>query len=137
MRFSSAIAARWTASGWSSWTSTRSGAGAVRSTPREGPLVSFGSHRQLTALCAELAEDSERDDEAARPLIDRSASDGYAARSAGFPAITIACREGLDRAPAALDREALARAESFFAELIRRVDAELGPEVTRVSRSER
>ena len=113
------------------------GAGAVRYTHREGAILSFRSHRQLTGLCAEIAEDEEWESEAARPLVNRAASDGYAARSAGFPAVTITCRDELGRAPNRLDAEALARAESFCAELIRRVDAELGPEVTRLSRAER
>ena len=112
------------------------GAGTVRYTRREGAIVGFRSHRQLTALCREIADD-ELEAEPARPLVNRAASDGYAARSAGFAAITVTCREGLDRAPERLEAEALARAESFCAELIRRVDAELGPEVARLSRSAR
>ena len=110
------------------------GAGAVRYTRREGAIVSFRSHRQLTDLCAEIAEDEAQATEAARPLVNRSASDGYAARSAGFPAVTISCRDELDRAPDRLDPEALARAEAFCAELIRRVDAELGPQISRSAR---
>jgi hypothetical protein len=35
------------------------GAGAVRYTRREGAIIGFTSHRRLTALCAEIAEDSE------------------------------------------------------------------------------
>ena len=113
------------------------GAGGARYTRREGAIVTFASHRQLTSLCSEIAEDDEQDGEPARPFTNRSASDGYAARSAGFPAITIGCRDERDRAPETIDPDALARAEWFCAELIRRVDAELGPEVTRVSSSRR
>jgi hypothetical protein len=103
------------------------GTGTVRFTTREGSLLATRSHPQLTQLCTELAED---DDEAgAEPLVNRVPSDGYAARSAGFPAITITCRNALDWAPRRLDERALDRAEDFCAELVRRFDAELGPDV--------
>jgi Peptidase family M28 len=103
------------------------GAGTVRWTRREGPLVTLRSHVQLTRLCEDLAEDDE--DAQARPLVNRAPSDGYAARAAGLPAITITCRNQLDRAPEGLDPEALRRAEGFCAELIARIDAEVGPDL--------
>jgi Peptidase family M28 len=101
------------------------GAGTVRWTTREGPLLALRSHVQLTGLCEALAEDDE--DAHARPLVNRAPSDGYAARAAGLPAITITCRNELDYAPHRLDVESLRRAEAFCAELIARIDAELGP----------
>jgi len=103
------------------------GTGTVRFTTREGPLVSLRSHRQLTQVCAELAEDDE--EAGAKPLENRAPSDGYAARSAGLPAITITCRNALDRAPRRLDERALERAERFCTELVRRLDAEVGPDI--------
>jgi hypothetical protein len=101
------------------------GAGTVRWTRREGALVTLRSHVQLTGPCEALAEDDE--DARARALVNRAPSDGYAARAVGLPAITISCRNELDYAPERLDLESLRRAEAFCAELIVRLDAELGP----------
>ena len=106
------------------------GSGTVRYTSREGPLVAIKSHPQLVQLCHSIAEDDEDENAfGARPIVNRSPSDGYAARSAGLPAITISCRGRLDYAPARVDSEAIERAEGFCAELIRRLDAEVGPEL--------
>lgn len=106
------------------------GSGTVRYTSREGPLVAIKSHPQLVQLCQAIAEDDEDENAfGARPIVNRSPSDGYAARSAGLPAITIGCRGRLDYVPERLDAEAIERAESFCAELIRRLDAEVGPDL--------
>ncbi|MGH2743209.1 MAG: M28 family peptidase [Thermoleophilaceae bacterium] len=106
------------------------GSGTVRYTSREGPLVAIESHPQLVQLCDAIAED-DQDANAfgARAIVNRSPSDGYAARSAGLPAITITCRGRLDYVPARVDSESLERAEGFCAELIRRLDAEVGPDI--------
>ena len=106
------------------------GSGTVRYTSREGPLVAIKSHPQLVQLCQAIAEDDEDENAfGARSITNRSPSDGYAARSAGLPAITVSCRGRLDYIPARVDSEALERAEGFCAELIRRLDAELGPDL--------
>jgi hypothetical protein len=106
------------------------GSGTVRYTSREGPLVAIKSHPQLVQLCQAIAEDDEDENAfGARAIVNRSASDGYAARSAGLPAITISCRGRLDYVPARVDGEAVERAEGFCAELIRRLDAEVGPDL--------
>jgi hypothetical protein len=106
------------------------GAGTVRYTSREGSLLALKSHVQLVKLCDEIAHDDEETGAfGARALVNREASDGYAGRSAGFPAITISCRGRIDYAAERVDEEALARAEGFCAELIRRLDAEIGPDL--------
>jgi hypothetical protein len=106
------------------------GSGTVRYTSREGPLVAIKSHPQLVQVCQAIADDDEDENAfGARAITNRSASDGYAARSAGLPAITIGCRGRLDYGPERVDAEALERAEGFCAELIRRLDAELGPDL--------
>src|SRR5919106_888556 len=106
------------------------GSGTVRYTSREGPLVAIKSHPQLVQICQTIAEDDEEENPfGARPIVNRSPSDGYAARSAGLPAITISCRGRLDYVPARVDAEAIERAEGFCAELIRRLDAEVGPDL--------
>src|SRR5918996_274504 len=106
------------------------GSGTVRYTNREGPLVAIKSHPQLLQLCQAITEDDEDENAfGARPLVNRSPSDDYAARSAGLPAITISCRGRLDYVPARVDAEAIERAEGFCAELIRRLDAEVGPDL--------
>jgi Peptidase family M28 len=106
------------------------GSGTLRYTSREGPLVAVKSHPQLVQLCDAIAEDD--DDEnafGARAIVNRAPSDGYAARSAGLPAITISCRGRLDYVPERVDEEALERAEAFCAELIQRLDAEIGADL--------
>jgi hypothetical protein len=106
------------------------GSGTVRYTSREGPLVAIKSHPQLVQLCHAIAEDDEDENAfGARAIVNRSPSDGFAARSAGVPAITISCRGRLDYVPARVDSEAIERAEGFCAELIQRLDAEVGPEL--------
>jgi hypothetical protein len=106
------------------------GSGTVRYSSREGPLVAIKSHPQLVELCGAIAEDDEEENAfGARAMVNRLPSDGYAARSAGLPAITIGCRGRLDYIPARVDSEALERAEGFCAELIRRLDAEVGPDL--------
>jgi Peptidase family M28 len=106
------------------------GSGTVRYTSREGPVLAIKSHPQLVQLCEAIAEDDEEENAfGARSLVNRSPSDGYAARSAGLPAITISCRGRLDHVPARVDEEALERAEGFCAELIQRLDAEVGPDL--------
>ena len=101
------------------------GSGTVRYTTREGSLVASKSHLQLVKLCEEIAED----EEGPRALVNRSASDGYLARAAGLPAITISCRGRTGAAAPRVDSDAVARAEAFCAELIERLDAELGPDL--------
>jgi hypothetical protein len=106
------------------------GSGTVRYTSREGPLVAIKSHPQLVQVCQAIAEDDqEKNSFGARPIVNRAPSDGYAARSAGLPAITISCRGRLDYAPARVDEQALQRAEGFCAELIQRLDAEVGADI--------
>jgi len=101
------------------------GSGAVRYTRREGALLTLRSHPQLTSLCADIAED----DESAEPIVSRSAGDATAAGAAGFPAITVTCRDRLDYASGRVDERALDAAEGFCAELIERLDAEVGPSI--------
>jgi hypothetical protein len=115
------------------------GWGTVRYTRREGLVLGVGSHVQLVEICDDIAEDDE-DAEAfgARSLVSRTTSDGYAARSAGIPAITITCRNALDYAPEhhlptdtpeRVQDEALERAYGFSCELIERLDAQVGPDL--------
>jgi hypothetical protein len=106
------------------------GCGTVRYTRREGPLSTAPSHRRLVGLCDAIAED-DADEGAfgARPLVNRAATDAYAARSAGLPALTITCRDPIDHAPGRVEEESIERAEAFCAELIRRLDAEVGPDL--------
>ena len=131
------------------------GAGTVRYTTTEGLFPSVKSHKQLVDLCEEIVEDAteeEKDDGedgedgegenrfGARGVVSRTASDGYAARSAGFPAITISCRNAVDYVPThhqpgdtpdRIDDEALERAFGFCSELIERLDATVGPDLDR------
>jgi hypothetical protein len=115
------------------------GAGTVRFTRREGLVIGSRSHVQLLQICNDIAEDDEDEDVfGARPLVSRTTSDGYVARSAGFPAITITCRNALDYTPEhhrptdtpeRIDDDALERVYGFCCELIERLDAEVGPDL--------
>jgi hypothetical protein len=143
------------------------GTGTVRYTSREGLLFPVESHSQLVEMCEEIVEDHEeeekdedededdrheRDDDngddddreedrpGPRKLVSRNISDGFAARTAGYPAITITCKGRLDYTPThhqssdlpdRIDDEALERAYAFCAELIERVDATVGPDLSR------
>jgi hypothetical protein len=101
----------------------RVGAGQVRYARREGALATLPSHRQLVAICDDIAEDGDE----ARAIVSREASDGFAAAAAGVPAITVTCGERSDHASGRVDELALELAEAFCAELIERLDAEIGP----------
>ncbi len=102
------------------------GSGQVRFTRREGALLMLRSHPQLVALCEQIVEDGSD----AQPLVIRAASDASAAGAAGLPAITVTCRDRLDYASGRVDEQALQRTERFCAELIERLDAELGPSLS-------
>ena len=144
------------------------GIGTVRFTSREGLLLPVSSHKQLVEMCEEIVEDYEDEDEDSeddeddresgsngdgdgdgdgddyrpgpRKLASRTVSDAFAARSAGYPAITITCKGRLDYTPThhqqtdipeRVDDEALERAYEFCCELIERVDATVGPDLAR------
>ena len=100
------------------------------------------SHVQLVEICEEVAEDDEQ--ASARPLVNRTQSDGGAARARGYPAITITCRNVLDYVPdhhqatdtpGRVEQAALERALGFCGELLERVDAQLGPEIERAGKA--
>jgi hypothetical protein len=115
------------------------GAGTVRYTRREGLVIGVRSHLQLVELCDDIAEDDEDAGAfGARALVSRSASDTYAARLRGYPALTITCRNALGYTPehhrptdtpGRIDDDALERTDGFCSELIQRIDAHLGPEL--------
>src|SRR5918999_1112108 len=96
------------------------------------------------ARAAADAEDDDEDEDEARPgprkLVSRNISAAFAPRSAGYPAITITCKGRLDYTPThhqatdlpdRIDDEAMERAYAFCAELIERVDATVGPDLSR------
>ena len=83
------------------------GGGELRETKKEGPLLTVGSHPQLVGNL-----DSE-------PFVNREASDGYAAASAGLPSVTLAGTT--DR----LEEDNLAEAEEACVRLIEELDEEL------------
>jgi hypothetical protein len=83
------------------------GGGELRETRKEGPLLTVSSHSQLTG---NLETDS---------FVNREPSDGYAAASAGLPAVTYAGTA--DR----LEERNLAEAEQACVELVQQVEEEL------------
>ena len=83
------------------------GGGELRETKKEGPLLTVKSHPQLTGNL-----DSE-------PFVNREASDGYAAASAGLPSVTFAGTT--DR----LEEDNLAETEEACVRLIEEMDEEL------------
>jgi hypothetical protein len=83
------------------------GGGDLRETKKEGPLLTVKSHPQLTGNL-----DSE-------PFVNREASDGYAAASAGLPSVTFAGTT--DR----LEEDNLTEAEEACVSLVEEIDEEL------------
>lgn len=107
------------------------GSGDVRFSQREGELIPARTHPQLRKLCHELAEDDP--DAHARPIVLRTASDGGAALTRGFPAITICARPAPHHhlptdTPDNVEDEALERSYVFCSELIERLDEEFRPQ---------
>jgi hypothetical protein len=98
------------------------GSGEVRYTRREGALITQRSHPQLVGIAAE--------DESVGAMVNRTASDGHAATASGYAAITVTCRDGFDYASGRVDERALSSAERFCAELLERLDAEVGPSIS-------
>jgi hypothetical protein len=117
------------------------GAGTVRYGSKEGVLLPGKSHPQLFEIAEQIAEDDGEDGSfSARPLAMRTATDASIVRSAGYPAITIACRNTVGYVPHHhqasdtvdnVDDDALERARGFTVELIQRLDAEIGPDLQR------
>jgi acetylornithine deacetylase/succinyl-diaminopimelate desuccinylase-like protein len=117
------------------------GSGTVRYGQREGVLLPGKSHPQLFEIAEQIAEDDGEDGAySAKPLELRTPTDASVARLAGYPAITIACRNAIGYVPHHhqpsdtvdnIDDEALERAYGFTAELIERLDGEIGPDLTR------
>ena len=101
----------------------RVGSGDLRYTQREGALFTQRSHPQLTGLCEQIVEDELE----AAPLTSRVASDASAAGTKRYAAVTVTCRDRGDYASGRVAGGSLERAEAFCAELIERIDAELGP----------
>jgi hypothetical protein len=102
------------------------GSGAVRYTRKEGDLLSARSHVQLTEVADQLVEDGFD----AADLTSRRTSDGAVAASAGLAAITITCRDRADYASGLVTEHSLDDAEAFCAELIERLDAQIGPDLS-------
>lgn len=117
------------------------GAGTVRFGQREGLLLPGKSHPQLFEISKQIAEDDGEDGTfSANPLTLRTPTDASIARSAGYPAITITCRNAVGYVPRHhqpsdipdnIDGDSLERAYGFTAELIERLDAEIGPDLSR------
>jgi hypothetical protein len=84
------------------------GGGETRLTRKEGPLLTVRSHPTLIA-----ATETET-------VVGREPSDGYAAASARFPAVTVTGTA--DR----LEEDALAEAEEVCVEIVESIDEELG-----------
>jgi hypothetical protein len=116
------------------------GAGTIRFARREGPLLGGRPHPRLLALCEQIAaEDADEGRYEARPVAIRATTDAVAARRAGFPAVTVTCRDERDAVPHLhrqtdtpdrVDDQALTRAFGFCSELIELIDEEIGPDLS-------
>ena len=98
------------------------GDGPLRYSRRVGPLVPLRCHRDLVRLCEEIAEDAGEDGALSR--IDRTPNGAAAAIARGLPAVSVGCA-----GEAGPSEESLDKAYAFCAELARRLDAELNPEL--------
>lgn len=94
------------------------GDGPLTYSRRQGPVLGLRTHRELTRICREIAEDGGHD---ARAKVDHQAGDAGAAAARGIPAITVASA-GATVNPGSLDRTF-----EFCREMVERVDAEVGP----------
>ncbi|GAC1321182.1 MAG: hypothetical protein NVSMB25_14540 [Thermoleophilaceae bacterium] len=113
------------------------GAGTIRYATREGFSFTRAYHPSLVALCDQIAlEDRLEGRYRAKPVVSRSPGDGLVARAAGYPAITISCREVAAAGASApgdlaerIDDAALRRAYEFCSELIELIDERIGPDL--------
>jgi hypothetical protein len=114
------------------------GHGTVRYARREGYVLGQRHHRALLELCERIADEDADGRYGARAYVSRTASDAYAARVAGYPAVSVTCLGALDYAPRHhlavdtvenLDPEAIERAFGFCSELVELIDERLGPEL--------
>jgi hypothetical protein len=116
------------------------GAGTVRYARREGYLLPSSHNPALVELCDQIAGEDEADDRryGARAYTARFATDAYAARVAGFPAVSVSCLGARDVAPhhhrasdtvENVDPDALERAFGFCSELIELIDERIGPDL--------
>jgi hypothetical protein len=118
------------------------GHGTVRYAVREGPLLALKQHRQLRALCDQIAtEDAGEGRYEAQPITARRPGDAYAARARGIPAISISCTPAPHHhrptdTPENIDRAALDRAFGFCSELIELIDEEIGPDIAAIAERE-
>jgi len=112
------------------------GHGSVRWMRKEGFIVARRYHPTLVGFCKEIGD--EDDAYGARPYVSRFASDALAARTRGFPAVTITCLDEVDYpphyhqptdTPDRIDAAALGSAREFCAELIETIDDRVGPEL--------
>ena len=117
----------------------QAGHGSVRWATKEGNLFAQKYHPSLLPICEEIAEDDEDDHYSARARVSRSAGDGHAARTAGYPALSISTLNALDYSPHQhlptdtpdnIDDAALERAFGFCSELIDRIDHQIGPDLS-------
>jgi acetylornithine deacetylase/succinyl-diaminopimelate desuccinylase-like protein len=118
------------------------GAGTVRYARREGYLLPNAHNPALVELCDQIADEDSGEDGryGARSYTARGATDAYAARSAGLPAVSVSCLGARDVAPhhhrpsdtvENVDPDALERAFRFCSELIELIDERIGPDLER------
>lgn len=114
-----------------------------RGTPRwwvkDGPIVPLRYHPRLVGLAKQVAADEGH--LGARPYSGRAATGGWAARSRGWPAITVGCLEdpgyvpGRDQStdtPESLDEAAMQAALEFCLAFVDALDEDLGARDARV-----
>jgi Zn-dependent M28 family amino/carboxypeptidase len=116
------------------------GHGTVRYARKEGYLLPSAHNAALVDLCDQIADEDAADDGryGARAYTARLATDAFAARAAGFPAVSVSCLGARDVTPhhhresdtvETVDPEALDRAFGFCSELIELIDERIGPEL--------
>jgi hypothetical protein len=97
------------------------GSGTVRWITKEGPVLALRYHPELVAMCKEIGD--------GRGIVSRDATPAFAARAAGFPAITISARNALDYAPDRTDPDSLERTYDFCCALLELLDESIGPDL--------
>jgi Peptidase family M28 len=115
------------------------GIGSVRYTAREGPLLSLNYHPQLLAICEAVAQTATTTTYAhSHGLRLNTWSPGYLARTKGYAAASVSCRDELNRIPYShriddtldkLHTQSLNQAHSFLAQLVETIDDSVGPQL--------
>jgi hypothetical protein len=116
------------------------GIGSVRYAAREGPLLGLGYHPQLLAICEAVAQAATTTTYPhSQGLRLNTWSPAYIARTKGYAAASVSCRDQQNRIPYShriddtldkLHSQSLEQANSFLSQLVETIDDSVGPQLS-------